>query len=33
MAELGVGILIIPQKPWDAVERELADYRAHLSAR
>lgn len=26
MAELGVGILIIPQKPWDAVEQELANY-------
>jgi len=28
MARLGVGILIIPQKPWEAVEKELADYRA-----
>lgn len=28
MARLGVGILIIPQKPWEHVERELADYRA-----
>jgi alkanesulfonate monooxygenase SsuD/methylene tetrahydromethanopterin reductase-like flavin-dependent oxidoreductase (luciferase family) len=27
MAELGVGILIIPQKPWDVVAVELADYR------
>jgi alkanesulfonate monooxygenase SsuD/methylene tetrahydromethanopterin reductase-like flavin-dependent oxidoreductase (luciferase family) len=27
MARLGVGVLIIPQKPWDQVERELADYR------
>lgn len=27
MAELGVGLLIIPQKPWPAVEEELADYR------
>jgi alkanesulfonate monooxygenase SsuD/methylene tetrahydromethanopterin reductase-like flavin-dependent oxidoreductase (luciferase family) len=27
MARLGVGILIIPQKPWDMVETELADYR------
>jgi alkanesulfonate monooxygenase SsuD/methylene tetrahydromethanopterin reductase-like flavin-dependent oxidoreductase (luciferase family) len=27
MAELGVGILIIPQKPWDQVERELGEYR------
>ncbi|RLA39297.1 MAG: LLM class flavin-dependent oxidoreductase, partial [Gammaproteobacteria bacterium] len=27
MAELGVGILIIPQKPWAHVEKELNDYR------
>jgi alkanesulfonate monooxygenase SsuD/methylene tetrahydromethanopterin reductase-like flavin-dependent oxidoreductase (luciferase family) len=27
MAELGVGILIIPQKPWDAVGEELRQYR------
>jgi alkanesulfonate monooxygenase SsuD/methylene tetrahydromethanopterin reductase-like flavin-dependent oxidoreductase (luciferase family) len=27
MARLGVGILIIPQKPWDVVATELADYR------
>ncbi|MEM7079154.1 MAG: LLM class flavin-dependent oxidoreductase [Pseudomonadota bacterium] len=27
MARLGVGILIVPQKPWDAVEKELASYR------
>jgi alkanesulfonate monooxygenase SsuD/methylene tetrahydromethanopterin reductase-like flavin-dependent oxidoreductase (luciferase family) len=27
MAELGVGLLIVPQKPWKAVERELAEYR------
>jgi alkanesulfonate monooxygenase SsuD/methylene tetrahydromethanopterin reductase-like flavin-dependent oxidoreductase (luciferase family) len=27
MAELGVGILIIPQKPWDVVAAELASYR------
>jgi len=27
MAELGVGILIIPQKPWEHVEKELNDYR------
>tara|TARA_R110002167_G_scaffold245853_1_gene451256 strand:- start:491 stop:1585 length:1095 start_codon:yes stop_codon:yes gene_type:complete len=27
MARLGVGILIIPQKPWDAVEEELDTYR------
>ena len=28
MAELGVAILIIPQKPWEAVAEELASYRA-----
>ena len=28
MAELGVGILIIPQKPWEIVAAELDDYRA-----
>jgi alkanesulfonate monooxygenase SsuD/methylene tetrahydromethanopterin reductase-like flavin-dependent oxidoreductase (luciferase family) len=27
MAEMGVGLLIIPQKPWNGVERELAEYR------
>ena len=27
MARLGVGILIIPQKPWDVVTAELAQYR------
>ena len=27
MAELGVGILIIPQKPWEVVAAELAEYR------
>lgn len=27
MAKLGIGILIIPQKPWDAVATELGDYR------
>ena len=27
MARLGVGILIIPQKPWDIVAAELASYR------
>jgi len=27
MAELGVGLLIIPQKPWPVVERELTEYR------
>jgi alkanesulfonate monooxygenase SsuD/methylene tetrahydromethanopterin reductase-like flavin-dependent oxidoreductase (luciferase family) len=28
MARLGIGILIIPQKPWDVVEKDLSDYRA-----
>src|SRR5499427_9871487 len=28
MAELGVGILIIPQKPWPEVAKELEAYRA-----
>ena len=28
MARLGVGILIVPQKPWESVEKELAGYRA-----
>ena len=28
MAELGIGILITPQKPWDAVAEELEAYRA-----
>ncbi|MFI4975471.1 MAG: LLM class flavin-dependent oxidoreductase [Caulobacterales bacterium] len=27
MARLGIGLLIIPQKPWEAVEKELNDYR------
>jgi alkanesulfonate monooxygenase SsuD/methylene tetrahydromethanopterin reductase-like flavin-dependent oxidoreductase (luciferase family) len=27
MAKLGIGILIIPQKPWDAVAQELTEYR------
>ncbi len=27
MAELGIGILIIPQKPWDLVVKELNEYR------
>jgi alkanesulfonate monooxygenase SsuD/methylene tetrahydromethanopterin reductase-like flavin-dependent oxidoreductase (luciferase family) len=27
MARLGVGLLVIPQKPWDHVVKELADYR------
>jgi len=28
MAELGIGLLIIPQKPWEQVEQEITDYRA-----
>ena len=27
MAELGAGLCIIPQKPWDMVAQELATYR------
>jgi alkanesulfonate monooxygenase SsuD/methylene tetrahydromethanopterin reductase-like flavin-dependent oxidoreductase (luciferase family) len=27
MAKLGIGLLIIPQKPWEAVETELSEYR------
>src|SRR5881396_696052 len=27
MAQLGIGILIIPQKPWELVAKELNDYR------
>ena len=27
MAKLGIGLLIIPQKPWEAVTKELANYR------
>lgn len=27
MAKLGIGILIIPQKPWEAVAEELGEYR------
>src|SRR5438093_3550255 len=27
MAKLGIGILIIPQKPWEMVTSELGDYR------
>jgi len=26
MAKLGVGILVVPQKPWEAVEAEIAQY-------
>ncbi len=32
MARLGIGILIIPQKPWDMVVKELDDYRTVFSA-
>ena len=32
MARLGVGILIIPQKPWDVVARELDIYRRSFAA-
>src|SRR4029079_10502320 len=28
MAKLGVGLLIIPQKPWREVEKELTEYNA-----
>src|SRR5258708_35434614 len=27
MAKLGIGILIIPQKPWESVAQELNEYR------
>jgi alkanesulfonate monooxygenase SsuD/methylene tetrahydromethanopterin reductase-like flavin-dependent oxidoreductase (luciferase family) len=27
MARLGIGLLVIPQKPWDAVEAEIEEYR------
>jgi alkanesulfonate monooxygenase SsuD/methylene tetrahydromethanopterin reductase-like flavin-dependent oxidoreductase (luciferase family) len=27
VAKLGAGVLIIPQKPWETMERELAEYR------
>jgi alkanesulfonate monooxygenase SsuD/methylene tetrahydromethanopterin reductase-like flavin-dependent oxidoreductase (luciferase family) len=27
MARLGLGLLVIPQKPWDAVEQEIESYR------
>jgi alkanesulfonate monooxygenase SsuD/methylene tetrahydromethanopterin reductase-like flavin-dependent oxidoreductase (luciferase family) len=32
MARLGIGILIIPQKPWEMVVKELHDYRSVFSA-
>jgi alkanesulfonate monooxygenase SsuD/methylene tetrahydromethanopterin reductase-like flavin-dependent oxidoreductase (luciferase family) len=28
MAKLGVGLLVVPQKPWDQVEKEVANYNA-----
>jgi len=28
MAKLGIGLLVIPQKPWDMVEQELSAYRS-----
>ncbi len=28
MARLGIGILVIPQKPWDMIEKELSTYRS-----
>jgi alkanesulfonate monooxygenase SsuD/methylene tetrahydromethanopterin reductase-like flavin-dependent oxidoreductase (luciferase family) len=31
MAKLGIGILVIPQKPWELVVRELDDYRSIFS--
>ncbi len=32
MAKMGVGILIVPQKPWHVVEQELAQYRTTFLA-
>ena len=32
MARLGLGLLIVPQKPWELVEREVADYRVAFRA-
>jgi hypothetical protein len=32
MAKLGIGILIIPQKPWDAVAEDLNNYRTVYSS-
>ncbi len=29
-ARLGLGVLITPSKPWDAVHREMADYHQHF---
>ncbi len=31
MAGLGIGVLVIPQKPWPTVQQDLADVRAGLS--
>jgi len=33
LAQLGVGMLIIPQKPWEEIERDLAAYRRACAAR
>jgi alkanesulfonate monooxygenase SsuD/methylene tetrahydromethanopterin reductase-like flavin-dependent oxidoreductase (luciferase family) len=30
MADLGSGLVIIPQKPWEVVQRELVNYRARF---
>jgi len=32
MCRLGIGLLIIAQKPWEVTEAELRDYRAHFLA-
>lgn len=32
MAKLGIGLLVIPQKPWEQVEQEVADYREAFQA-
>jgi alkanesulfonate monooxygenase SsuD/methylene tetrahydromethanopterin reductase-like flavin-dependent oxidoreductase (luciferase family) len=33
MADLGIGLMVIAQKPWDTVERELTEYRKHYVER
>jgi alkanesulfonate monooxygenase SsuD/methylene tetrahydromethanopterin reductase-like flavin-dependent oxidoreductase (luciferase family) len=33
MADLGIGLMVIAQKPWDTVENELAEYRRHYVER
>ena len=33
MAKLGLGILVIPQKPWDVIDQELSSYPQRLSGR